>query len=271
MPSLPELQRGFFHAIVAKAAPDFMLKIEPGRFPAAQQLNVYRNNVIESLTGALQAVYPVVTRLVSEGFFRYASAGYIAEYPPRSGNLHEFGEHFGDFLGVFSPTRELVYLPDVARLEWARHRAYHAADGIPLDFETLAAVPASEYGNLMFGLQPSAHLINSAYPVLRIWEVNQQGNEGDSTVNLDEGGVSLLVIRRGEVEIEVLSAGEHALLSAISAGRSFTLAAEAALDAEPDLDLSAALARHVRLGTLVQLDLEGHLPRMAVFQNRSRE
>ncbi|HLE93254.1 MAG TPA: putative DNA-binding domain-containing protein [Sulfuricaulis sp.] len=271
MPSLPELQRGFFQAIVDKAAPEFIQEIEPGRFPAAQHLNVYRNNVIESLTSALQAVYPVVTRLVSEGFFRYASAGYIAKYPPRSGNLHEFGGHFGDFLAVFSPTRELVYLPDVARLEWARHRAYHAADCIPLDFETLAAVPPSEYGNLIFRLQPSAHLITSAYPVLRIWEVNQQGYEGDSTVSLDEGGVSLLVIRRSEVEIEALSTGELALLSAIAAGRPFALAAEAALDAEPDLDLSAALARHVRLGTLVQLDLEGLLPRMAVFQNRPHE
>jgi hypothetical protein len=257
MPSLPELQRGFSQAIFSKAAPGFIQQIEPGPFPAALHLQVYRNNVFESLTSALRAVCPIVTRLVGEDFFRYASAEYITNFPPRSGNLHEFGEQFSDFLANFSPARELVYLPDVARLEWARHRAYHAADSIPLDFETLAAVPASEYGNLVFGLQPSAHLINSAYPVLRIWEVNQQGYEGDSTVNLDAGGVRLLVIRRSEVEIESLSAGEHALLSAIAAGRPFALAAEAAMSAEPDLDLSATLARHVRLGTLVQLDLDG--------------
>lgn len=257
MPSLPDLQRGFSQAIFSKAAPGFIQQIEPGRFPAAQHLQVYRNNVFESLTSALRAVYTVVARLVGDDFFRYASNGYITNFPPSSGNLHEFGEQFSDFLANFSPARELVYLPDVARLEWARHRAYHAADGILLDFETLAEVPVSEYENLIFSLQPSAHLVNSAYPILQIWRVNQQGYEGDSRVNLDAGGVKLLVIRRSEVEIESLSAGEHTLLSAFAAGSPFALAAEAALGVEPDLDLSATLAQHVRYGTLVQLDLAG--------------
>lgn len=254
MPSLPELQRGFYQAIINKAAPDFMQQVAPGRFPAAQHLNVYRNNVFESLTSVLQAAYPVVTRLVSEGFFSYASSGYIAKYPPHSGNLHEFGEHLGEFLAEFSPARELVYLPDVARLEWARHRAYHAADGTPLGFDALAMVPEAEYGNLRFRLHPSAHLVSSDFPILRIWKVNQQEYEGDSSVNLNDGGVQLLVIRRSEVEIETLSVGEHALLLAIDSGHPFALAAEAAMNAEAELDLSGTLARHFRLGTFVQLD-----------------
>ena len=137
--------------------------------PAARHLQVYRNNVFESLVGALKAVYPVVERLVGTGFFAYAADGYIRHHPPASGNLHDFGDSFAGFLAGFEPARALAYLPDVARLEWAWHRAFHAADRAPLALERLAAVPPERYGQVRFRLHPSAQFIASDYPLLRIW------------------------------------------------------------------------------------------------------
>ncbi|HLD13305.1 MAG TPA: DNA-binding domain-containing protein, partial [Burkholderiales bacterium] len=69
---MPELQRAFAAGVFAEDVA-VTRHILDGRFPAARHLQVYRNNVFESLVGALKAVYPVVERLVGTGFFAYAA------------------------------------------------------------------------------------------------------------------------------------------------------------------------------------------------------
>ena len=274
-PSLPELQRAFAAAVYADDA-TVTAHVRHDRFPAARHLQVYRNNVFESLVGALKAVYPVVERLVGTGFFAYAADGYIRHHPPASGNLHDFGDSFAGFLAGFEPARALAYLPDVARLEWAWHRAFHAADRAPLALERLAAVPPEQYGQLRFRLHPSAQPIASDYPLLRIWQVNQPGYAGeaatapslargprldpiaDAAVNLADGGVRLLVARpHMEVIVESLSAGDDALLRAFAAGQRFEDASAAVLAAQPDYDLAAALRRHVARGVIIDFSITG--------------
>ena len=284
MPSLPELQRAFAAAVYADEAATgaslhrgprldpiadetITAHVRPDRFPAARHLQVYRNNVFESLVGALKAVYPVVERLVGTGFFAYAADGYIRRHPPASGNLHDFGDSFAGFLAGFEPARALAYLPDVARLEWAWHRAFHAADRAPLALERLAAVPPEQYGQLRFRLHPSAQPIASDYPLLRIWQVNQPGYAGEAEPrhlvhpNLGEfadGGVRLLVARpHMEVIVESLSAGDDALLRAFAAGQRFEDASAAVLAAQPDYDLAAALRRHVARGVIIDFSITG--------------
>lgn len=259
MPSLPELQRAFAAGVFAEDTA-IARHIRDGRFPAARHLQVYRNNVFENLTGALKAVYPVVERLVGTGFFAYAADGYIRRHPPASGNLHDFGDSFAEFLSSFEPACELVYLPDVARLDWARHRTFHAAEHAPLAIERLAAVPPEQYQQLQFRLHPSAQLIASDYPILRIWQVNQPEYTGDIAVNLADGGVHLLVVRRElEVVIEPLSAGDDALLRAFAAGQRFEDASAAALSAQPDYDLAAALRRHVASAVIIDFSITGDM------------
>lgn len=250
MPSLRELQREFVQGVLQAPSPDFLRHIRAGRFAAERHFQVYRNNVFENLTAALKAVYPVIGKLTGEGFFRYAAATYVSRHPPHGGNLHDFGGEFAGFLADFPPVRELVYLPDVARLEWAWHESFHAADGSSFDIAALAAIPPEQHAGLRFALQPSARLVSSSYPVLRIWQVNQEEYAGDPAVDLGEGGARLLVIRRRQVEIEPLGEGDFALLSGFAAGAPFALAAEAALQAQAGYDLATALRRHVVGGTL---------------------
>ncbi|MBI3574720.1 MAG: putative DNA-binding domain-containing protein [Gammaproteobacteria bacterium] len=260
LPSLPELQRAFAAAVYTDDEA-IARHVHDGRFPAARLLQVYRNNVFTSLTSALQAVYPVVERLVGTGFFAYAADGYIRHHPPASGNLHDFGDSFAGFLAGFEPARALAYLPDVARLEWAWHRAFHAADGGPLALAALAAVLPGHYGELRFRLHPSAQLLASDYPILRIWQVNQPDHASDAIVDLAEGGVRLLVVRRGlDVAVESLGAGDDALLRAFAAGQNLEQAGAAALAVAPDYDLPAALQNHVARATLVDFSIPGEKP-----------
>ncbi|MFZ1643562.1 MAG: DNA-binding domain-containing protein [Candidatus Contendobacter sp.] len=257
MPRLRELQLGFAAALLDGDAGGFDRHIRAVGLNGARRLQVYRHNTLLGLTGALEAVYPVVRRLVGEGFFQYAAAQYIARHPSRSGDLHEFGEHLPLFLQSFPPTAELAYLPDVARLEWAYHQVFHAARHPPLDLATLARIPAERQGELHFQLHPAARLLESAFPIPRIWQVNQDDDTSNPQVDLAEGGVKLLIIRRENLDIEfqALADGEFSLLHTLAGNGDFATACEQAMAAQPTLDLPACFHRHVLQGALVDFSL----------------
>ncbi len=171
MPRLRELQLGFAAALLDGAGDDFARHVRAVGLTGARRLQVYRNNTVLNLTGALAAVYPVTRRLVGEGFFQYTAACYIARHPSRSGDLHEFGEHFPLFLQSFAPVAALTYLPDVARLEWAYHQVFHAASHPPLDLAALARVPAERRGGRWRGCPPSGggNCVSGCIPPRACW------------------------------------------------------------------------------------------------------
>ena len=252
MRSLRELQLGFAEALFGQEASDLAQDVFADGLSSGRRLPIYRNNVFGSFTKALQSVYPVVQQLVGEGFFKFAAAEYISRYPSQSGDLHHYGRQFAEFIASFPPAAELSYLPDTARLEWACHEVFHAADHGPLPLEQLQAVPPGCYGDLKFRLHPAARLIASLFPIHRIWEVNQPGYSGDQTVDLAIGEVRLLVKRTGRVvELNVLTSGEWCFLSTLVDGCSFGEACETAFAAEPSFDLESALRHRVADLTLV--------------------
>jgi hypothetical protein len=253
------LQRAFARALVAVDAPALMPWVQANGLEPARRLQIYRNNGRTGLAEALAAVYPVVRRLVGEDWFRQATRRYARKWPSRSGNLHDFGDHFPRYLARLPGTRELPYLADVARLEWAYHRVFHAADHAPLDPARLAAVPPEHQAALRLRLHPAARLVVSPYPVFTLWQANQEG--GDGRVDLAIGGERVLVIRRGlDIEMERLSVAEHALLAACATDMPLGEGCAAALKAQPDFDLAGCLGWHIGRGTLVDFALDGPAP-----------
>jgi len=251
MPALRELQTGFAAALFDRdSAEAFASAVQERGIEATRRLQVYRNNLFAGLTAVLAAVYPVIRRLVGEAYFDQAARGYIAAHPSLSGNVHDYGAGFGDYLGGCPGGDTLPYLPDTARLEWAYHSAFHGERREPLDIDGLRAVPPEDQHRLRLILQPSARLLTSDYPVLHIWRVNQDSWAGDPTVDLTEGGVRLLILRQDfEVALQPLGAGEHAWLRGLARGLSLLDSQQLAAAQAPEFDLGAALARQLALGT----------------------
>src|SRR5215470_344359 len=90
------------------------------------------DDVAADLMSALATRFPVVQRLVGEEFFSRMARIYLRREPPRTPALRHYGATFPAFIDSFEPTGTLDYLGDVARLELARERAYHAADAAPI-------------------------------------------------------------------------------------------------------------------------------------------
>lgn len=250
MPSLRELQRGFRDALLHGAyAP--VARLVTGQ-DAQARLDIYRNNVQSNLCEALRDVYPVVERLVGERFFEAAARRYIPDHPSASGDIHDYGARFAEFLSEFPPAASLPYLADVARLEWCWHEVFHAGDDAALDPALLARVAPERHASLQFGLRSACRLLASPWPVHRIWQANQAEVAEVPAVDLHEGAAHLLVRRETHgyvIEIVALESAEFAFLEALARGLTLTGAYEQAAAVEDSFDLAAALGRHLRGGT----------------------
>jgi len=250
MPALRELQHGVRAALLGDEACVAALDVAGDALAPAARLGVYRHHVLTSLTAALEATFPVVVRLVDARFFRYAADRYVRAHPPAGPCLFEYGASFPEFLAAFPPCRQLVYLADVARLEWAMNVALHAADAAPLTAEAMRALAPGAVGDLALDLHPSVRLLRSPWPVDRIWRANQPG-AGDDVVALDAGGACVQVWRRDDdVVMRPLTPAALALRTALAGRRRLAVAAAAALTAEPDADLPALLREAVDEGCL---------------------
>jgi hypothetical protein len=251
MPTLRELQRAVARSVLGHdEAAGAEAIVADGIAPAAR-LQIYRHHYETSLAAALKAIYPAICRLVDERFFDYAAHEYIKANPPRRPCLHEYGEGFPGFLASFPPCRKLVYLADVARLEWRINAALHAPAEPPLEPVAFRTVAQEDFPRLVFRLLPSAGYLESLWPIDRIW----LGQE--AVVDLGEGGCRLEIRQRGaEVVFARLDAPQFALRRALAAGHRLENAAAAALAADPLFDLVLALRQLLAEGLVTGFSLE---------------
>ncbi len=221
--------------------------VAPDAAVPARRFAVHRDNVVAGLVQVLKARFPVVEKLVGAEFFAATARVFVAIKPPRTPLLATYGDDFPAFLAAFEPARELLYLPDVARLEAARTRAYHAADAVPLDAGAFAALDAEGVGTIRIKLHPSAEIICSPHPIVTIWAMNS-GERELAPIENWRGEDALVMRPRLDVEVRVLPPGGAAFLRTLAKGLPLGEAAEAAVAAWPTFDLTANLAALIGSG-----------------------
>ncbi|RVD56749.1 DNA-binding domain-containing protein [Mesorhizobium sp. M7A.F.Ca.ET.027.03.2.1] len=212
----------------------------------AVRFAVYRNNVFVGLTKALAQRFPVTELLVGTEFFTGMARAYAQDNKPASPLIISYGDDFADFIAAFEPAKSVTYLADVARLEAAWTRAYHAADEVPLALPALTKLAPETLAQLRMELHPSAELVASQYPIGSIWASHQDHNV--LPVTEWRGEAVLLVRPELIVDVHVLPAQDVAFLKALSAGATLGEAAEIAFEQASIFDFGAALVGLVTLG-----------------------
>lgn len=224
------------------------LQGDPGL--VSKRLDIYRRAIRAHCEAALRAAYPVVARLVGEGFFAEMARCHAAAFPPACGDLNRYGDSLPAFIASYPPAASLPWLGDVACLEWACHESAMAADVPGIDFAALAGIPDEGQPRLAFRLHPSVRRVRSAWPVLAIWDANQPGRDG--TPGREEGADEILVWRGSDrVRAGPLAPPEAAFVDALIVG----LALEEAADAAPGWDFAPMLARLAADGLLAEFRL----------------
>lgn len=252
-----QILNDFAHAIILGHEMPLGAQAIYPNYPLATAVDIYRNNYHGNLYDALAGAYPVIEQLVGKDFFRMMTRQFIAQYPSRSGNLHHYGLEMAVFITGFPPAQGLLYLPDVAALEWACHCAYFASDAATLDINRLSQIPPDCYADLTLITHPAYHVVRSRYPVAAIWNAHQPDAPVDFRIDLDSGPCVALVSRIDDViHVSELTEADFAWLLSIQAGTPLGMATGAILKQYPYFDLQAALINLVSKNILTDFNLE---------------
>ncbi|MGE0387014.1 MAG: DUF2063 domain-containing protein [Gammaproteobacteria bacterium] len=205
-----------------------------------RRFGVYRNNVLASLIDALADTYPVVQALVGETFFRAMAARFVRAAPPRSPVLAWYGAELPGFIAQFAPAAALPYLADVARLEWLRVDAWHAADATPLTAPELAAGLSDEaqLAGRRFALHPALRVMTSAHPAVSLWAAHQSDDPAAALSRIDMTRAEAALIVRPQLQVRIVPIAPDAagFIDALQSGRTLGAAA-----ADAQCDVTAAL------------------------------
>jgi hypothetical protein len=207
------LQSAFANAILFDDVP-IPAEIRKGSGSAhASRFSVYRNNVIAGLINAVGTRYPITRKLLWDDAFERIAYLYVTSEPPRSPVLLEYGESFPHFLRSIGQSSSAAYVADVAELEAARTRAYHAADATPILRDSFSALAPNELPDLRLRLHPSVQLLKSQFPVVSIWEANIGAN--GNSLNHWQAECALIVRPYLRIDVHRLTEGAFEFFSAL--------------------------------------------------------
>ena len=227
-----------FRAALLDGAQDRPLGLTDAQNRAAgRRFDVYRNNVAVSLTEALETGFPAIAKLLGGENFKAIAGMFLRQYPPGSPLMMHYGAEFPDFLSGLEQLGHLGYLGDVARLELALRRAYHAADAPPIAPEALAEIPPMDLADVRLQFAPAVELLCSPWPVHAIWAFNMAKGPKPQAIAQD-----VLVLRpEFDPEPHALAPGARTCVLALMRGETLGVAAELGAEASEKFDFSGLL------------------------------
>ncbi|WP_321392187.1 DNA-binding domain-containing protein [Emcibacter sp.] len=221
---------------------------------ADERLMIHFNNSRITLIDALADNFPVLCRLVGQSFFHQLAASYVKEHLPVTPVLAEYGHTLPEFIGGRRELENYGYLVDIARLELAWNRAIHSRDATPIDQEDLAVVNLEQPEGLVFHFLPSLELVSSNFPLLKIWQDNQQDEDPRDNINLDEGPDHIILCRpQWQVTAFSVERNIFEFTNVLRRGNSLGDALLKVTDQQTGFDLSRALAFIFSNGLVTQV------------------
>ncbi|SMR72994.1 Putative DNA-binding domain-containing protein [Aliiroseovarius halocynthiae] len=224
--------------------------VNPDGQQASKRFSVYRNNVVHSLSEAMLTGFPVLAKLLGDEFFREMAKVYLRIHPPTSQLMMHYGAALPGFLESFPGTLHLKYLPDVARLELALRRAYHAGDADPIDPAALTELDQHELMEAHLTLAPACEVLQAKWPAKSIWDFNMADGPQPNV-----GAEDILISRIGfEPRTYLLPDGAAEFITSLLKRRSFGTSLGLATSNTPDFDLAATLTILIAAQAITGID-----------------
>jgi len=174
MPSLRELQGGFWHAIASEpgsltASPPLLASTAPSRTLAAEgRLQVYADAYFLRLHEVLAEDFPRLAALLGDDLFAAVARDYLRRHPSRQPSVRHLGDALPGF--VAADGRLPPFAGDLARLERARTNVFDAPDDTPVGLDEVRTVAPEAWPALRFTPIRAATLLPLAWPVHAVWQ-----------------------------------------------------------------------------------------------------
>ena len=140
------------------------------RVPIATRLGIYGDGYCARLSEALQANFPVLTRLLGEGDFATLATAYVRSHESSFFSIRYYGNALAQFLATEADYAGAPVLAELARWEWTMTEVFDAADAASIGAGDLARVAPEEWADLRFDWHPSVRRLELAWNTPQIWK-----------------------------------------------------------------------------------------------------
>lgn len=240
--ALAPLQQAFADALLGYPAPASALALFSGAAALARQrFALYRGNLGNTWSKALAAAYPVLLALVGEEFFDGLARAYGRAWPSQDGDLNLFGLHFAPFLAEFPHVAQYPYFPDVARLEWAVHRAHYAPNSRRFDAAALLRLAPGQVENARLAFNPACQLLAFDHAAVTLWRAHQPHAAPPFPEDPARPEFGIVTRPAWRAEVLPLTAAAHGWLRVLQDGGTLGAGLDAAFQIDPGFDFGATL------------------------------
>jgi hypothetical protein len=226
---------------------------------AMRGLQTYQANAGASARRSLQAAYPVISQLIGDEAFACLARDFWEQHPPTCGDLAQWGDKLTGFIACISALENEPYLSDVAKAEWALHKAATVAD-LGADFASFSLLTDQDPSRISLLLAPGTTLIQSKFPIASILTAHLY-----AAPSLEEVGEKLrqdtpeiaLVSRNGlRPIVSSCMLGDARFINQLLAGQSLLTALESSERGDiagdlKDFDFHSWLPKAVQTGLLL--------------------
>jgi hypothetical protein len=136
---------------------------------------------------------------------------------------------------------EYPYLPDMARLEWALHRAHYApaVDGVTA--QQIAALTPEQLETARLQWHPACRLLAFESAVIPLWQAHQPDSGVAFPDDMAAPGHGVVARPRWRAQVVPLAHADYAALAVLERGGEFGAALDAAFEIDEDFDMAASL------------------------------
>jgi hypothetical protein len=115
----------------------------------------------------------------------------MMKYVEQNASTHFSIRYYGRDLSQFlANERDIPFhsmLADLAAFEWLLAEAFDAADDNPVGMESLAVVPAQDWGEVSFEFRGALRLLTTHSNAVQIWQSLKDDGEAMDPVCFDQG------------------------------------------------------------------------------------
>ncbi|MEM5330824.1 DNA-binding domain-containing protein [Paraburkholderia sp. JHI2823] len=218
-----------------------------------ERLGLYRGNVRATRRLALANAYPVLAALTGEAYFDAMALAYSRAHLSRDADLNRFGAQLPEFIERYETDVRYAYFGDVARLEWALHRAAYAADHpvdvAPLDAQQWQALGAERLAQARLAVHPACVALSLRFDAGAIWRAHQAGGAWPARVEVPSW--ALVVRPQWRPTVLAQTCAAHAAFVALNDGATLDAALTQAFDIDPAFDFAGQWRTWIEAGTIV--------------------
>lgn len=207
-----------------------------------ERLAVYFDAYRMRLLGILETEFPGVRALTTAEQFREIGLGYLAKFPSSYPSVRWFAGNFAGYIETVQEQLELPYLGEMAAFEWARGRAFDAADSSVLDPEDLAKLPPDEWPALRITFHESAQRLPFSFNTDELWRSVNAGESLPRVARRSEPATCCVWRRDLTIYWRLMDAAEAWALDSFDSGKDFAQVCRGLCEYHPEPEVPAVAA-----------------------------